>query len=894
MLTGRKLYTGRMPFEIGNRHLKDPIPLPDPQVPPEYEPFLRKALAKKPDDRYQSAQEMLQAFKAIGPRLPQTQAANVRPAPAPVDNPTTALPVIPASNNEALWHREKSAPPAVAPSSQEARWLQEKGAAVPSPNSQEVRWQQEKNGTPPPTSQEARWLQEKGAVSPNPTTTEEAQWLQEKGANPVSSTEEIGWGQGNEATRMPEARRKQENEATRIPPGQNEARWLQEKGGTSAPAPHNEARWLQEKGGGIAPNTAPPRRDEAYERYSRDKAYPAPPGSDSLYPPLPTGPGQQRSNAPLPDEARWLQEKGGAAPQFKPANYGTPPQGYAYGQAAAPPIPGQYQPPLKPATKKQKQPIWLLAVIGLLVIGIVAVGVAIWLTNGTRPNTTPTVQVSAPTVTGGTGSTTIASGTGSTTIAGGNTTAITPGTDQRSLPGITPSVAGTAAATTAGSDGTGRTPPVTSNSQPIPPINGPATVPLSGHAGPVNAVSWSNNGLFYLTASDDKTLKIWDTTTNKLVKTLDDKVTPINDRVLSAVFSNDGQLVVLGIADKSTRIYSVNDRKALAITEGSLPAPASISPDQTLVPFIGAKTIRTWDLKKNNNGPEFPYFDSKVSGLAPTALAFSPDNATLALGLNNGRIILYSVATGQPLIVIEPEPNVKNGVRLLAWYSGGTRLAVGREKSFETLAIDLRNKLALPTTVGQALTAPVSGLNISADSKRLAVSSQNGELQVWSLENNQLLNRLSTGSNPVIGLHWSQDDQQITVATGGGSPALNTFSGQPNSGSLKVGLNPQNGTKVTGSMLLTELPGGSVRVTLDVTGLDPGQHKVHIHVGTCTNQGDIKFDLETLRTTTEGKATSTTVIKVDYTTLTTGSFYINVHNDPGTDTYIASCGEIHV
>ncbi len=95
-------------------------------------------------------------------------------------------------------------------------------------------------------------------------------------------------------------------------------------------------------------------------------------------------------------------------------------------------------------------------------------------------------------------------------------------------------------------------------------------------------------------------------------------------------------------------------------------------------------------------------------------------------------------------------------------------------------------------------------------------------------------------------------------------------------------------------MLLTEIPGGSVRVTLDVAGLDSGQHKAHIHAGTCTNQGDIKFDLETLRATADGKATSTTVIKVDYTTLTTGSFYINVHNDPGTDTYIASCGEIHV
>jgi WD40 repeat protein len=332
----------------------------------------------------------------------------------------------------------------------------------------------------------------------------------------------------------------------------------------------------------------------------------------------------------------------------------------------------------------------------------------------------------------------------------------------------------------------------------------------------------------------------------------------------------------------------------LITAKGDLIAPATISPDQVLIPYSGAKTIRTWDYKKDNNGPEFPYFDSNAPGLAPTALAFSPDSATLAVGLNNGRIILFKVATGQPLVVVEPPPNVKNSVRLLAWSPDGNLLVVGREKSFETLSIDFNNGLASPTALGIALSAPTSSLSFNADGKRLAVSSQNGEIQLWSLDNNQMINRIITGPDPIIGLRWSQDNQQITAATGGSHPVLNTYATQPVQRSLKVALTPRNGTKVTGNAQLTELPGGLVRVTLNVEGLEPGQHKVHIHAGSCANQGDIKFDLETLRATADGKAASTTVIKVDYTALTTGSFYVNVHNDPGTDTYIASCGEIHV
>lgn len=822
MLTGRKLYSGRLPFEIGSRHLNDPIPLPDPQVPPDLEPFLRKALAKKPQDRFQSAQEMLQAFIALEAHPAPAQ------TPASFESPTTVLPAALRATDEARWLREKSAAPMPASSSEETRWIQEKGA-IPAPSA------------PTRSPEEARWIQEKGAV---PAPSQETRWSQERSGPPAPST---------------------------------------------APSPQ-EARWLQEKNGAATPPPGPVNRDNTYERYSREKAYPAAPVPGPQRPnPTPADEARWRQEvgpSPSPDEARWLQEKGGpvpvatppqpAWPPSAPGQYATPPQGITYGQPGQPPAL-----PKPPVKSQRKQPIWLLVAIGVLVIGIIAVAGALWLNMGAR-SATPTVQANQATATSSAGTTAgVVTNTNNPTTASTGTTPAA----QTTVPATTPPVQTTSAGVSV--NGTVGTPPTSA-------ATGSGAIPLSGHAGPVNSVSWSADGRFYLTASDDKTLKIWDAATNKVIKTLNDQANPNTDRVLSAVFSADGEYVVASAADKSTRFYSVKDGIVLITARGDLTAPAAISPDQALIPYIGAKTIRTWDYKKDTDGPEFPYFDSKVSGLAPTALAFSPDNATLAVGLNNGRIILYQVASGLPLLVVEPALNVKNSVRSLAWSPGGTLLAVAREKSFETLSIDFKSKLASATAVGQTLSAPAGGLTFSADGKRLAVSSQNGELQIWSFDNNLLLNRISTGPNPIIGLHWSQNNQQITVATGGGSPALNIFATQPTTRSLKVVLNPQNGTKVTGNALATELPGGLVRITLNVEGLEPGQHKVHIHAGSCANQGDIKFDLETLRATADGKATSTTVIKVDYTTLTTGSFYFNVHNDPGTDTYIASCGEIHV
>lgn len=538
-----------------------------------------------------------------------------------------------------------------------------------------------------------------------------------------------------------------------------------------------------------------------------------------------------------------------------PPGYRTPPPitQAAMGKA------GPYSP--KRAKPKGNPPVWLFAVIGVLVVAIIAVGVLIFINNGSKPvNPTATVQASAATPTG-------ATTTGPATTAAPTTAAVA------TTPAITAS-------------------PTTVPATTQPPT--PAAISLAGHAGPVNSVAWSSSGALFVTASDDRTIKIWDASSNKVAKTLEDKATPINDRVLSAVFSNDGNFVVAGIADKTTRVFSVKDGVSIATLEATVPTPAAISPNQTLVPYIGARTIRTLDLIKNGPGPEYPYFDSKIAGLTPTALAFSPDNLTLAVGLNNGRIIFYNAATGQPLMTYEPDLNAKNGVHFLAWFGNGNRLAVASEKSFETLEIDLKNNLASPSLAQQPLPAPATGLAVSTDNKRLAVSVQGGDLQAWSLENNQQLGRFNTGANQVIGLRWSLNGQQVTAATGGSSPALTNFALQTASRSSNVTLTARNGTKVTGTSVLTELPGGMVRVVLNVQGLNPGEHKVHIHAGTCANQGDIKFDLENLRPAADGSATSSTVVKAEFSTLTTGSFYINVHNDPGTDTYIASCGEIHV
>jgi hypothetical protein len=68
-LLGDPPFDAETPLAILMKHVNDPLPLPrqvDPSIPAPLERVVLKALAKRSDDRYQSAEEMVGALRAAG------------------------------------------------------------------------------------------------------------------------------------------------------------------------------------------------------------------------------------------------------------------------------------------------------------------------------------------------------------------------------------------------------------------------------------------------------------------------------------------------------------------------------------------------------------------------------------------------------------------------------------------------------------------------------------------------------------------------------------------------------------------------------------------------------------------------------------------------------------
>src|SRR5215831_11764712 len=105
LLTGKTPFEGDTPVEIAMKHLSNPPKPPSelrPEIPPELDMVVMRALAKDPNERYQSADEMEADLDRIARGAPVARttadsATRVIPVPPPVADPTSATMIAPAA-----------------------------------------------------------------------------------------------------------------------------------------------------------------------------------------------------------------------------------------------------------------------------------------------------------------------------------------------------------------------------------------------------------------------------------------------------------------------------------------------------------------------------------------------------------------------------------------------------------------------------------------------------------------------------------------------------------------------------------------------------------------------------------------------------------------------------
>ena len=150
-------------------------------------------------------------------------------------------------------------------------------------------------------------------------------------------------------------------------------------------------------------------------------------------------------------------------------------------------------------------------------------------------------------------------------------------------------------------------------------------VPQMFHSSSVSSVVFSPDGARLLSGSEDKTMKLWDAATGRLIRTLEGHTDYIN----SVAFSPDGARVLSGSNDQTMKLWDVTTGALVRTFEGQSGSIVSVafSPDgKRVLSGSDDTTMKLWDATTGNLLRTFK--NTSYVG----SVAFSPDGAYVLSG----------------------------------------------------------------------------------------------------------------------------------------------------------------------------------------------------------------------------------------------------------------------
>ncbi|KAB5591586.1 Lissencephaly-1 [Ceratobasidium theobromae] len=256
--------------------------------------------------------------------------------------------------------------------------------------------------------------------------------------------------------------------------------------------------------------------------------------------------------------------------------------------------------------------------------------------------------------------------------------------------------------------------------------------PLQGHTESVNSVAFSPNGTRIVSGSSDKTIRVWDGQTGKLVF---DPLQGHTSLVYSVAFSPNGTRIVSGSEDKTIRVWDGQTGKmVLDPLQGHTSSVESVafSPDGTrIVSGSSDNTIQVWD------GQTGKALLDPLQGHTESvnSVAFSPDGTQIISGSSDNTIRVWDGQTGK--MVLNPLQGHTGSAYLVAFSPGGTRIVSGSSDNTIRVWDGQTGKILLDSLQGH--TSFVNSVAFSPDGTRIVSGSSDKTMRVWDGQTGKMM-----------------------------------------------------------------------------------------------------------------------------------------------------------
>ncbi|KAF3887991.1 MULTISPECIES: serine/threonine-protein kinase [Nostocales] len=284
---------------------------------------------------------------------------------------------------------------------------------------------------------------------------------------------------------------------------------------------------------------------------------------------------------------------------------------------------------------------------------------------------------------------------------------------------------------------------------------------LRGHSSDVNSVAFSPDGQSLASASDDRTIKIWNLATRQTTFTLKGH----SQWIWAVAFSPDGKTLASGSADSTIKLWNLETGQEMTTLGGHSGGVSSLtfSPDgRTLASGGLDKTVKLWDL---TTGKEIRTLKGHTKATA--SVRFSPDGMTLASGSWDKTIKLWNVLTGEEVSTFKGHTDY---VLSVAFSPDGVTLASGsKDKTIKLWNIATGDVTHTLTThsdkVNSVAFLPTTAYSKSSNVAILVSGSSDNTIKLWNSANGKEIETLKKDSGYIYSVTISPDGQRI--ASGG-------------------------------------------------------------------------------------------------------------------------------